>query len=212
MQTTPPNSGRDTPRKPRRQEVSTHVSLIARLCYQDATAWRDFLGLYSPLVVRWCHRQCLPETDIADVAQEVFLKVSRGIHNFHKETAADSFRGWLCRITHNEIVNHRRRAPAVQPAGGSTVRRQIEAVAAPLPTEPSADEVQQETHFLYSRAIELVRSEFSDFAWKMFWRVAVDGNPAVAVAREFATTPGAVRQNKLRILRRLKQIVGDVPE
>ena len=212
MQTTPPNSGRETPHNASRHELSTRVSLIARLCHHDALAWSDFLRLYAPLVVRWCNRQRLPETDIGDVAQEVFLKVSRGIHDFRKETAADSFRGWLCRITHNEIVNLRRRAAVAKPVGGSEARRQIEAVVAPAPAELSPDEVEQETHFLYSQAIELVRSEFSDVAWQMFWRVAVDGNAATLVAQEFATTPGAVRQNKLRILRRLKQVVGDLPE
>jgi hypothetical protein len=46
----------------------------------------------------------------------------------------------------------------------------------------------------------------------MFWRVAVDGQPAPAVAEEFAVTSAAVRQVKARVLRRLKEVVGVLPE
>jgi RNA polymerase sigma-70 factor (ECF subfamily) len=44
----------------------------------------------------------------------------------------------------------------------------------------------------------------------MFWRTAVDGSPASVVAEEFGTTSAAVRQAKARVLRRLKEAVGDV--
>jgi hypothetical protein len=43
-------------------------------------------------------------------------------------------------------------------------------------------------------------------------RVVVDGNSPTAIAKEFGCTLGMVRQAKWRILRRLKQIVGDVAE
>ena len=53
---------------------------------------------------------------------------------------------------------------------------------------------------------------FTERMWQIFWRVTVDGNSATAVAEEFGATPAAVRQIKSRILRRLKQIVGDVAQ
>jgi RNA polymerase sigma-70 factor (ECF subfamily) len=46
----------------------------------------------------------------------------------------------------------------------------------------------------------------------MFWRTAVDQESAPDVAAAFGTTSAAVRQAKSRILRRLKQVVGDLPE
>src|SRR5262249_18795324 len=77
-------------------------SLLARLRRQEADAWRLFVSLYTPLVVRWCHRRGLAEADIADVTQEVLRKVVGSLDLFRKEVATDSFRGWLCRITHHE--------------------------------------------------------------------------------------------------------------
>jgi RNA polymerase sigma-70 factor (ECF subfamily) len=206
---------------------------LVRLRAQDEPAWREFASLYAPLVVRWCDRRGLPEADIPDVAQEVFLQVSRSIHGFAKETAADTFRGWLRRITQHEIANHhRRRKHAARPRGGTDAQLQLQEIAdtpratgrQPGDTEETRpgesappgpdtdDDLRQERNYLYQRAVQLVRSEFSDAAWQMFWRVAVDGNPATAVAEEFATTAAAVRQNKSRILRRLKQVVGDLAE
>ena len=109
MPTSPRSPHRDALPVADRRELPTRISLLVGLAAQEEPAWREFTRLYAPLVVRWCHRRGLPEADIADVAQDVFLKVSRGIHDFRKETAADSFRGWLCRITHHEIANHYRR-------------------------------------------------------------------------------------------------------
>jgi RNA polymerase sigma-70 factor (ECF subfamily) len=204
----------DTPKESSpRHELPTSISLIARLCGQEEAAWNDFAGLYAPLVVRWCYRQSVPESDISDVMQEVFMKVNRGLADFRKETSADSFRGWLCRITHNEITSYRRRQIHHPPSKGGTdfLTHMQELPDRPL-TEPTAEDAAQETRYLYQQAMNIVRSEFSDSAWKIFWRVAVDGNSATAVAEEFGTTSAAVRQTKSRILRRLKQIVGDVGE
>jgi hypothetical protein len=91
---------------PHRQDLPTSLSLLARLCTREETAWRECLTLYAPLVARWCLRNGLGEHDAAAVA----------------------------------------------------------------------------------------------------------GDSATDVAAEFGTTSAAVRQAKSRILRRLKQVVGDLPE
>ena len=88
----------------------------------------------------------------------------------------------------------------------SWLHRQPERVV----TEPDAEDARNEEQFLYYQAMQAVRCEFSDTYWKMFWRVAVDGVAAPAVATEFGTTPAAVRQAKARVLRRLRETVGDV--
>src|SRR5262249_55002301 len=124
----------------------------------------------------------------------------------------DSFRGWLCRIPHHEIVNHFRRKDTVQPRGGTDAHLQLQLHADRPAPEPTPEEGRQETSYLYQQAVQRVRSEFSDAAWQMFWRVAVDGNTATAVAAEVCATAASARQNKSRILRRLKQVVGDLAE
>jgi RNA polymerase sigma-70 factor (ECF subfamily) len=199
---------------PPHSALVTSLSLLARLHAHEDEAWREFVTLYAPLVVRWCHRQGLGEADLADVAQEVFRKVLQALPRFRKEAPGDSFRGWLCRITHHEIANFGRgRDPFVRPQGGSDLLQRLqEAPDRPPPPEPGDDEACQETRFLFQNAVKLVRGEFSDKHWQMFWRTAVDGNPAAAVAEEFGATPAAVRQAKARVLRRLKEVVGEVAD
>src|SRR5207249_4270036 len=75
--------------------TATSRSLLDRLKADDAAAWDRLVGLYAPLMSRWCRRWDLPEQDIADVLQEVFQAVATHIGGFRKERAGDTFRGWL---------------------------------------------------------------------------------------------------------------------
>jgi RNA polymerase sigma-70 factor (ECF subfamily) len=163
------------------------------------------------LVVRWCHRQGLGEADVADVAQEVFSRVSQHLPRFQKEEPTDSFRGWLCRLTHHQIADFFRNHDKTQQAqGGSDMLSWLHRQPERKVIEPDAEDARNEEHFLFLQAVISVRCEFSNSYWKMFWRVAVDGVAAPAVATEFGTTPAAVRQAKARVLRRLRETVGDV--
>jgi RNA polymerase sigma-70 factor (ECF subfamily) len=194
-----------------RVDLPTSLSLLARLRCHDQAAWRQFLTLYTPLVVRWCHRQGVPQADRADLAQEIFAEVVRSIPHFRKEKVEDSLRGWLCRIAHRQIALYFRRREALpSAAGGTDALIHLHQQPDSRVQEPPPEEARQETSYLFRKAVESVRSEFSDSMWKMFWRTAVDGNPAPAVAAELGTTPVSVRQAKSRVLRRLKQLVGDL--
>ena len=201
--------GRRVDTQPLRAGAATSLSMLDRLRARDGAAWTAFVSLYAPLVVRWCHRQGLRETDVADIAQEVFRRVAQDLPRFVKEAVSDSFRGWLCRITHRQIAEFfRSRDRALQAEGGSDANSWLQRLPDRPCDEPGPEESKQEERFLYQKAIELTRSEFSDRHWQMFWRVVVDGSPVSAVAAEFETTSAAVLQAKSRVLRRLRQVVG----
>src|SRR5262249_12241631 len=157
--------------------------------------------------------QKLAEPDAADVAQEVFRKVALHLDRFHKECPGDSFRGWLCRITHHEIATFfRGQADTPKPAGGTDAQLHLQQVPDQPLAEPGDEDVAEETCYLYQKAVEAARAEFPDRMWLMFWRTAVDGNLASSVAEEFGATAAAVRQAKSRVLRRIKQLVGDLAD
>ena len=191
--------------------LQTSLSLIAGLRAHDHDAWRTFVALYAPLVVRWCHRQGLADADVADVAQEVFRRVSLDLVRFRKAGASDSFRGWLCRITHRQIADFFRRRHSVPPAqGGSAALSWLNRQPDRPLAEPDEEEARQEERYLFQQAVQMIRCEFSENHWQMFWRVTVDCVPAPVVAAEFGTSPAAVRQAKSRVLRRLREAVGEV--
>ena len=78
----------------------------------------------------------------------------------------------------------------------------------PIPDdEPTGDfQLQQ----LTSRALAQVQSEFESRTWQAFWRSVVDGIATSEVAQELKMSEATVRQSRSRILRRLRQQLGDV--
>ena len=65
---------------------------------------------------------------------------------------------------------------------------------------------------LLRRALDLVRVEFEPATWRAFLLTAVDGRPAPEAAAELGVSAAAVRQAKSRVLRRVRQELGDLPE
>jgi DNA-directed RNA polymerase specialized sigma24 family protein len=96
-------------------------------------------------------------------------------------------------------------------AGGTEATARLRELADPhveLPGEDPPAQVQG----LYRRALELVRGEFEERTWQMFWQSVVEDRDAAAVAEQFGVSTAAVRKARSRVLRRLKQEVGDAIE
>ncbi len=205
--------------------AGTSMTLLARIRDRDGSAWDRLVTLYAPMVYHWCRRARLQEHDAEDVFQEVFESVLKHIQGFSKENARDSFRSWLFTITRNKIRDHFRRA-AREPRGegGTEALRRFSQLEAPpdcseglLDTETPSNRTGLEEledgsdieRDLYLRALGMIEGEFREQSWKAFWRTAVDEQPAPAVAEELGMTAGAVRVAKSRVLRRLREEIGD---
>jgi RNA polymerase sigma-70 factor, ECF subfamily len=61
-----------------------------------------------------------------------------------------------------------------------------------------------------ARALKQIQSDFQASTWLAFWRVVIDGQSTAVVAEELGMTLTSVRQAKSRILRRLRQQLGDL--
>ena len=57
--------------------------------------------------------------------------------------------------------------------------------------------------------LKRVRSNVSERDWKLFWRIAVDGQSAADAGKELGITANAARLVKMRILKRLKNHFAD---
>jgi RNA polymerase sigma-70 factor (ECF subfamily) len=75
--------------------------------------------------------------------------------------------------------------------------------------EPDAEEHRQ-TPQLTLRVLEHVRCQFEAQTWTAFWLTAVEGRAPTDLAGELGMTPPAIRQAKSRVLRRLKQEMGEL--
>jgi RNA polymerase sigma-70 factor (ECF subfamily) len=191
---------------------STSRTLLTGLRANDAAAWERLVTLYAPLVCHWCRQQGLPETELADLLQEVFQSVAAHIGRFRKERAGDTFRGWLRTITRNKIADvYRKRAVQPQAVGGTSAYLQFSRVPSPsesLSEEPDDGDTIAERE-LIQRALNLIRGEFEERTWQAFWRTAVENQAATEAAGDLEMTAGAVRVAKCRVLRRLREELGE---
>jgi RNA polymerase sigma-70 factor, ECF subfamily len=188
----------------------TRLSLLERARLQDQLAWTELVDLYSPLIVRWCNRSRLSHESTADIIQDVFASVARSLDTYHANGSDGAFRGWLWTITRNKLHDAARRNQLrMAPTGGSSALAKLNEVVEAvefLSDEPSlAEDIQS----LARRALKLIEPSFAAQTWQAFWRSVIDGVATDVVATELGVTPAAVRQSRSRILRRLREQLGD---
>jgi RNA polymerase sigma-70 factor, ECF subfamily len=203
-----PNSGSSEGGNP--NPLSTSKSLLGRARDGDAIAWDRLSLLYAPLVFHLCRRRGLRDPDAADVVQDVFQAVATHLGAFRKRGEADTFRGWLRTIAENKIRDHFRRAGReADAAGGTEAQHRLAQIPAPAAAVDASRDDDWEGPF-YRRVLDLVRGEFEERTWLAFWRTAVEGRDPGDVGGELAMSRGAVRVAKSRVLRRLRQELGDL--
>jgi RNA polymerase sigma-70 factor (ECF subfamily) len=189
---------------------SSDLSLSIRLRHGSSEAWRELIDLYGPLIDSWSRRAGLSAAARADVGQEVFLAVHRGISRFDPTRPQATFRGWLWVITRNAVLkwSHSHERP---PPGGSTALGQLAAIPDPWEdgTSDESSSTPDESAALLRRALDQIRPTVEPQSWEAFWSTAVLGRSAREVADELGLTPAAVRQTKSRILRRIRRQLGD---
>ena len=187
----------------------TSDSLVAGMKQGQDHAWQRFVRVYGPLVSTWIRRFGLPTSDAEDVAQDVFAAAARGFSNYEHQTQSGSLRRWLWGITRNKVADQFRvYGQAPRGRGGTTAHLRLHA----LPEIPFEDEDPGESDRVHAqlahRAMQLIRTDFQERTWRAFWETVVLGRPTGDVAEELGITKNSVRQNRSRVLRRLRIELG----
>jgi len=196
-------SSRGTPEPP----STITSSLLRRVVANDQQAWEQMVGLYYPMVYGWCRRSGLQSSDAADVCQDVFRGVVRGIGGFRRDKPGDTFRGWLRRITQRRVIDHRQARQSQAEPLLELGSRVPHAASAHPPGDELPESVKEPS--LPHGVLDLVRSEFEQRTWNAFWKTTVDDRPAADVARELGMSVNAVYLAKSRVLRRLREELVD---
>ena len=84
---------------------SEEAALVAELKAGSEEAYAWLVAQYHQPVYSLVYRMLGDSADAADTAQEVFLKVFRGMRSFNGQA---SLKTWIYRIAVNEAYNHRR--------------------------------------------------------------------------------------------------------
>ncbi|MFO0940751.1 MAG: RNA polymerase sigma factor [Pirellulales bacterium] len=94
----------------------------------DAAAWSAFLAIYRPVVYGLARSRGLQDADADDLAQQVFVSISRSVASWAPTADGPPFRAWLYRIAHNEILKAITRRKPDAAAGSSSVQEMLHAV------------------------------------------------------------------------------------
>jgi RNA polymerase sigma-70 factor, ECF subfamily len=184
---------------------ATSLTMLDRLRGNEARAWQRFVELYTPLVCSWLRRAGLRNEDVADLLQDVFVLVAGSVGRFQRR-GPGAFRGWLWAVTRNKVRDHfRSRKGRPEAAGGTDAQQRLLAVTEP--DDPSRSGLGDR---LLHRGLELIRADFEGRTWLAFWRCTIDGHAAAEVATDLGMQVAAVYQAKARVLRRLRQELGDL--
>ena len=187
---------------------STSVSLLGRLqTSRDDRSWRRFAELYTPLLLHWCRRAGVTQADADEVAQEVLLAVYEKLSGFERRRDG-SFRFWLRTVTFNKCRERQRRKNPAAPAADSVHWSGV-GIAATGETPLEAAEYSDR---LVARALQLMQSEFEPNTWKACWEHVVSGKSAAEIGAALGMSEGAVYVAKSRVLRRLREELGDFLE
>jgi RNA polymerase sigma-70 factor (ECF subfamily) len=176
---------------------------------RDEAAWREFIEIYEPLLLRIARQRGLQDADAAEVTQEVLLAVARSIDGWDPDPRRGSFRGWLGRIARNLMINRlarRERGPRV--VGGTEHLERLEAEPARDCAESSQFDLEHRRQ-LFLWAAAQIRGEFRESTWQAFWRTCVDHRPVQEMAAELGLSPGAVYVARSRVMARLRTKVNE---
>jgi RNA polymerase sigma-70 factor (ECF subfamily) len=188
---------------------TTNQSLIARIRQEDGAAWTELVSLYGPLFHFWLRRQGVIVQDIPDLTQEIFFAVSRSIERYQPTGTSGSFRAWLWSLARHKMIDaFRRNRNAPVARGGSTALINSENLPERLDEGDESELIEYRS--LVHRALKQVRSEFEARSWQAFWRTTVDGIGVEQVAEELGMSKATVRQHRSRVLRRLRQQLGEI--
>ena len=191
---------------------ATSTTLLFRLRSGEVGSWERLTRLYGPLVRYWCKRWGIPDAELDDVTQEIWVGLGPTLEGY-RPGGNRSFRAWVRGVTHHKTQDwHRRQSKQLSDAAGGTAMiqflQQVESSPDDEATEDAEELVQKQA--LYGRALGEIRGEFENRSWEIFVAVAVDGRPVAEIATEFGLTSASVRKVKSRVLHRLRQELGEL--
>lgn len=187
--------------------LTTSLTLIRRARAMEPGAWDVLTRLYGPLIYSWARKTGLQSDDAADVLQNVFVSIWRGLPTFVVDRPDCSFRGWLRVITSNAVREWGRRRPTMIVADAHLEHLAMPAdSSADFGAGPSDDELFSE---LTHHALQIVRQTVDARTWDAFWKSTMDEQSVPEVAALLGLSPAAVRQAKYRVLCRLRDLLAD---
>jgi len=196
-------------------QSTTSPTLLGRVQQNDPRAWQTLVDLYTGYIRALLIRNSCRPDDLDDLTQDVLVTLARKIPDFRPHEHKGAFRGWLKTVVRSKAVDaYRRNQGTPSGDGGTEARIRMQEISDPVAAEATChedDDPQEQSALrnLYQRAMDLVQAECDPSTWNIFYRVVVGHEPATEIARELGVSSASIRMAKSRILRRLREVVGE---
>jgi len=184
---------------------TTRPSLLLRVRDpRDSDAWREFYGLYAPLLLRYARERGLTPEDAEDVRDQCLETVVRKIADFEYDRARGSFQGWLRQMAEHKIIDHLRRR---HPRLAESARLAALADSAPTPQEVWETEWKRgRLRFCLDRVRDSVpERDFETFRLLLFEELPVD-----RVCERLAINANQVYKAKARVLAEVRRTIAEL--
>jgi RNA polymerase sigma factor (sigma-70 family) len=187
----------------------TRPSLLIRVRDPaDQAAWREFVEIYRPVILRLARQKGMQAADAEDVAQEVLAAVAKAIEQREHDPQRAKFRTWLHRVAGNAILDAVTRRRPDRASGDSAIQAVLDRRASP--GGPDSDLLRLEyRREVFRWAARRVRKEFRPDTWDAFWFTAIEGRSVADAAKELAKDTGAIYAARSRIIRRIQETVSE---
>lgn len=187
----------------------TRYSLLQRIGDPtDDASWREFAGLYEPVVYRLARRFGLQDADARDLTQDVLAAVMDAVRRWEPDAQRGRFRTWLYALVRNKTIDAMRRRRRIPD------NRSDSGLLNGLPATPAEEAFPLEVRrAAFLHAAELVRPQVLPQTWQAFWETSVAGHSVEDTARGLNLSVGSVYAARSRILARLRteieRLLGD---
>lgn len=183
--------------------TGTNQSLLRRVRNRaDSKSWREFFGLYHPILLRYAMLRGLSRDDAEDVAQECMRILSTQMATFDYSRSRGRFKGFVCTLANNTISNmFRRRRP----------RRARTAELAQIPVADQSDREAWDRTWLQGHlrcCLRLLEPRFAPSTIAAFKMYVLRGRPVDEVCRDLGLSAEQVYQAKSRVTGRLRAEMG----
>ena len=181
---------------------------------ERSEGWQRLWSVYSKYVHYRIRRTGADENDIDDIAQDVFNSVAQKIADFTPAARVGSFRTWLGLIVRHRVADYYRNQKKSVGAGEASGRTDaLRSVADPSVNIDDNDESESaEIKQIYERALALAMSEFEETTVIMFRQSLAEERSTKDIADEHGVSSAAVRMAKSRVLRRLRELLGEADD
>jgi RNA polymerase sigma-70 factor (ECF subfamily) len=193
----------------RMSNSETRGSVILGVCQHDPDRWREFDGIYRPMLMAFLRKQHLNDSDANDVIQETFIKLLAKIQTYDRTRCR--FRSWLFSVTHHTLVDFARRRASRKKAVDGWVINVLRAT--PSDSVKMAEEwVKIHRMKILRHALKSIRSRTSATTWACFEQRLLRDRPGAEIAAELGLEASTVFVNASRVLKKVRAVCEEFDE